>query len=149
MQCWIKHIPGSKCSKFIISDFRLFGPQQLIIKVYWFCGLCADWPVDRRSRYDLIIYTKLDDSAAAARARVEHVILMKHVLLICTSTGLVQSNFTVMAEYDLTSKIGSYLDRHLVFPLLEFLAERKVTCYEDRYLKKWCAFNRYTMKLMY
>lgn len=31
-----------------------------------------------------------------------------------------------MAEYDLTAKIGGYLDRHLVFPLLEFLAERKV-----------------------
>ena len=32
-----------------------------------------------------------------------------------------------MAEYDLTAKIGSYLDRHLVFPLLEFLTERKVS----------------------
>nr|CAG4640774.1 EOG090X0491 [Eulimnadia texana] len=27
-----------------------------------------------------------------------------------------------MAEYDLTSRLGSYLDRHLVFPLFEFLA---------------------------
>ena len=27
-----------------------------------------------------------------------------------------------MAEWDLTPKIGPYLDRHLVFPLLEFLA---------------------------
>ena len=31
-----------------------------------------------------------------------------------------------MAEYDLTSKIGCYLDRHLVFPLLEFLSERDI-----------------------
>ena len=28
-----------------------------------------------------------------------------------------------MAEFDLTSKMGQYLDRHLVFPLLEFLHE--------------------------
>lgn len=31
-----------------------------------------------------------------------------------------------MAEYDLTAKIGGYLDRHLVFPMLEFLTEKKV-----------------------
>ena len=31
-----------------------------------------------------------------------------------------------MAKYDLTSKIGTYLDRHLVFPLLEFLEVNEV-----------------------
>lgn len=31
-----------------------------------------------------------------------------------------------MAEYDLTSKVGGYLDRHLIFPMLEFLTEKKV-----------------------
>jgi translation initiation factor 3 subunit E len=31
-----------------------------------------------------------------------------------------------MAAYDLTSTIGSYLDRHLIDPMLEFLAEKKV-----------------------
>lgn len=31
-----------------------------------------------------------------------------------------------MAEYDLTSKIGGYMDRHLIFPLLEFLSEKKI-----------------------
>ena len=31
-----------------------------------------------------------------------------------------------MAEYDLTSQIGGYLDRHLVFPMLEFLSEKRV-----------------------
>ena len=39
-----------------------------------------------------------------------------------------------MAEYDLTSKIGGYLDRHLVFPMLEFLTEKKVqTVAESKY----------------
>ena len=32
-----------------------------------------------------------------------------------------------MAEYDLTAKLGRYFDRHLVFPLLEFLTERNVS----------------------
>ncbi|XP_070556963.1 eukaryotic translation initiation factor 3 subunit E-B-like [Ptychodera flava] len=31
-----------------------------------------------------------------------------------------------MAEFDLTSKIGNYLDRHLVFPLLEFLSVKEI-----------------------
>lgn len=31
-----------------------------------------------------------------------------------------------MAEWDLTSTMGQYLDRHLVFPLLEFLSEKDV-----------------------
>ena len=34
-----------------------------------------------------------------------------------------------MMEYDLTSVIGGYLDRHLVFPMLEFLSEKKVACW--------------------
>ena len=32
-----------------------------------------------------------------------------------------------VAQYDLTSVIGGYLDRHLVFPMLEFLSEKKVS----------------------
>ena len=32
-----------------------------------------------------------------------------------------------MAEHDLTSKLGNYLDRHLVFPLFEFLAVQGVS----------------------
>ena len=30
-----------------------------------------------------------------------------------------------MADWDLTAKIGPYLDRHLVFPLLEFLSAKE------------------------
>lgn len=30
------------------------------------------------------------------------------------------------SKFDLTFKIGQYLDRHLVFPLLEFLAAKDV-----------------------
>lgn len=36
------------------------------------------------------------------------------------------ASIIMAAEYDLTSKIGGYLDRHLVFPMLEFLTEKKV-----------------------
>jgi len=31
-----------------------------------------------------------------------------------------------MAEFDLTSRMGQYLDRHLVFPLLEFLSVKEI-----------------------
>lgn len=31
-----------------------------------------------------------------------------------------------MAKFDLTSRVGQYLDRHLVFPLLEFMTAREV-----------------------
>ncbi|GBN55412.1 Eukaryotic translation initiation factor 3 subunit E [Araneus ventricosus] len=37
-----------------------------------------------------------------------------------------------MAQWDLTSKIGAFLDRHLVFPLLEFLHVKQV--YDEREL---------------
>ena len=31
-----------------------------------------------------------------------------------------------MPEYDLTAKTAQYLDRHMIFPLLEFLSSRKI-----------------------
>lgn len=39
-----------------------------------------------------------------------------------------------MAEFDLTSRMGQYLDRHLVFPLLEFLSSHAI--YNDNDLLK-------------
>lgn len=44
-------------------------------------------------------------------------------------------NRFIMAEYDLTYTIASYLDRHLVFPLLEFLDLKKDIYNEDDLLK--------------
>lgn len=32
-----------------------------------------------------------------------------------------------MGEFDLTARIGQYLDRHLVLPLLEFLSAKSVS----------------------
>merc|ERR1712013_98578 len=33
---------------------------------------------------------------------------------------------TMAEQYDLTAKVGPYLDRHLVFPLLEFLSSKEI-----------------------
>jgi hypothetical protein len=41
---------------------------------------------------------------------------------------------TTMATYDLTPRIAPNLDRHLVFPLLEFLQERQL--YPDEQILK-------------
>lgn len=35
------------------------------------------------------------------------------------------------SKFDLTFKIGQYLDRHLVFPLLEFLAAKEVSRHQQ------------------
>lgn len=35
-------------------------------------------------------------------------------------------NTAAMAEYDLTPVLSQYLDRHLIFPLLEFLLVQEV-----------------------
>ena len=43
-------------------------------------------------------------------------------------------------QYDLTSVIGGYLDRHLVFPMLEFLSEKKVVCLSYMYM---CAIHNH------
>nr|QBH73846.1 eukaryotic translation initiation factor 3 subunit E [Thermobia domestica] len=40
-----------------------------------------------------------------------------------------------MAEFDLTSRMGQYLDRHLVFPLLEFLSVKKI--YDENEFQQW------------
>nr|CAD7453497.1 unnamed protein product [Timema tahoe] len=39
-----------------------------------------------------------------------------------------------MAKFDLTSRMAQYLDRHLVFPLLEFLSAKQVLIYEENEL---------------
>jgi len=41
-----------------------------------------------------------------------------------------------MAEYDLTYKISQYLDRHMIFPLLEFLSSHKIYDEKDTLVVK-------------
>ncbi|CAF1506744.1 unnamed protein product [Adineta steineri] len=50
-----------------------------------------------------------------------------------------------MAEYDLTSKLGRYFDRHLVFPLLEFLTERNIFDEKDILQAKYDLLQHTTM----
>lgn len=50
-----------------------------------------------------------------------------YVSISCHSLRDVFGTRGKMAEWDLTSTMGQYLDRHLVFPLLEFLSERNVS----------------------
>merc|ERR1711884_996812 len=38
----------------------------------------------------------------------------------------VPTRYCEMAEFDLTSQLGQYLDKHLVFPLLEFISVQKI-----------------------
>jgi hypothetical protein len=39
----------------------------------------------------------------------------------------VLNNFFIMSEYDLTSKISTFLDPHLILPLLEFVEAKNVS----------------------
>jgi hypothetical protein len=50
-----------------------------------------------------------------------------------------------MAAYDLTSTIGSYLDRHLIDPMLEFLAEKKVSVVPELYYLIQLAYTAFPL----
>lgn len=50
------------------------------------------------------------------------------------STAFPDSFAEAMAQYDLTAKVAPYLDRHLVFPLLEFLQDKQMYA-DDQILK--------------
>ena len=43
-----------------------------------------------------------------------------------------------MAKFDLTSRMGQYLDRHLIFPLLEFLSAKQVSEFENIFTNVIC-----------
>ena len=45
-----------------------------------------------------------------------------------------------MAKYDLITRMGQYLDRHLVFPLLEFLSVKQV-CFDFSYIDRRNLWN--------
>jgi len=55
-------------------------------------------------------------------------------LLRCPHIYIVSIRYRIMVEYDLTQNICVYLDRHLVFPLLEFLGLKGV--YSEQELLK-------------
>jgi hypothetical protein len=45
----------------------------------------------------------------------------------CAHEHTSEHNTAIMAEYDLTPVLSQYLDRHLIFPLLEFLLVQEVS----------------------
>jgi hypothetical protein len=55
-----------------------------------------------------------------------------------------------MAEFDLTTRMGQYLDRHLVFPLLEFLSVKEASVWFWLFsLFPWCNFLRLCFLMTY
>ncbi|KAI8587958.1 eIF3 subunit 6 N terminal domain-containing protein [Geranomyces variabilis] len=50
-----------------------------------------------------------------------------------------------MAQYDLTAKIGAYLDRHMVAPLLEFLLGQEIYPHEDVLTAKYDLLSKTKM----
>ncbi|KAJ3021942.1 Eukaryotic translation initiation factor 3 subunit E [Thoreauomyces humboldtii] len=50
-----------------------------------------------------------------------------------------------MAQYDLTSKIGPYLDRHMVAPLLEFLLDQEIYPQEELMVAKYDLLSKTKM----
>jgi eIF3 subunit 6 N terminal domain. len=53
-------------------------------------------------------------------------------------TGIVCIGIFIMAKFDLTSRMGQYLDRHLIFPLLEFLSAKQVSEFENIFTNVIC-----------
>jgi translation initiation factor 3 subunit E len=50
-----------------------------------------------------------------------------------------------MSEYDLTLKVSQYLDRHMIFPLLEFLSSHKIYDEKDILVVKLDLLNNTNM----
>lgn len=70
---------------------------------------------------------------------------------MCEIIVAVKSELKMAKKFDLTSKICQYLDRHLTFPLLEFLCEKEVIYHfvrlSNRERKKWKMTNILITKL--
>ena len=75
--------------------------------------------------------TNITQNVTSTQHQVSMIYETTSVTLSVTSLPLTAGNMENMEKYDLTPTLCQYLDRHLVFPLLEFLSVKEVsTCHE-------------------
>lgn len=116
-------LPSSVSSIFILG-FLLYTPHifQVFLFLFWLFLHCQHFGRSRTTQefqehYPPTILTRMCDHGIFCTTNVPHNYEAENTRV---------SSFKMAEKYDLTSRVGAYLDRHLVFPLLEFLSSKEV-----------------------